>query len=144
MKIYKDPIAEWIGDGGRIQLPLVRGFRISQDFRANRLPAVPEVLGDIWGQVLYCLLGLVCIGRYNCIVHSSYWILFTLYSKLTVHNSLLVIKPTMYIVKTKYDGCTWFQLTFRPRFFSTWIATEIKYIRAQLEFCSLGKFYIKN
>lgn len=70
MKFYKDPIAEWIGDGGRIQLPLVRGFRTGQDFRANRLPAVPEGLGDIWGQVLYCVLGLVRIGRYNnCIAH---------------------------------------------------------------------------
>lgn len=63
--IYKELVAEWVGDGGRVQLSLVRGFRTGEDIRANRLPAMSEGLGDIWGQVLYCVFGLVRFGKYN-------------------------------------------------------------------------------
>lgn len=52
-------VAEFFGDGGGVQLSLVRRLRGGEDFRADRVPTVPEGYVNFWSEVLHNFLGFV-------------------------------------------------------------------------------------
>lgn len=55
--------AEFIGDGGRLQLSLVRRFGRGKNVRSDRLSAVPEGHVDFRREILHDLLGSVRLRK---------------------------------------------------------------------------------
>lgn len=62
---------ELICHGGCLLLPLVRWLRGGQNFCADRLPAVPEGHEYIGCEILYCLPGFICLGKFVISCSSS-------------------------------------------------------------------------
>ena len=59
--------AEFVSDGSRLLLSLVRRVRGGENFCTNRLPTVPEGDVDLRGEVLHRLSGSFCLGNTLCL-----------------------------------------------------------------------------
>lgn len=59
---HKTKFAEFFGDGGSLQLSLVRRIRRSENIRSNRMPAMPKSPFDFRSQVFHHFLGSLCFG----------------------------------------------------------------------------------